>query len=701
MKNNVKFNKYGTAYHIAIETPEDVRGLLALDDAFWTVTSAPTTAFREDPAFLKFLDGDGNGRIRTDEVRASIKWLFDVLADSSAVGAAADELPLASVNGENAAGKAMLVTANYVNEQAKRTDGKVCLKDVREQMALLRSKPLNGDGILIADAADDAALAEYITAAVDATGGSPDISGKTGVSSAQLETFAAAIPQFLEWKKLGDAGNSKVMPFGADTPAVYNLFERHRAEIDRFFFLSGFLRYDPAAAGKFIAADSSSDSPSDALDSAPLARPLPDGALPLCGDCVNPLHRAVIEALRDGLFGKVLGKAAPESATEADWNAVKAALAPYGEYLAAKKGGEAERFPVDKLEAWAKGDFAARAAALQTIDKEVADRCAAFADVEKLLLFHRDLPRFLRNYVSLDEFYDPKEVSLFECGRLLIDGRWFNLAVKITDAAAHAAVAKNGGLFTMYLKVGEFSGTPFTVVVPATAGTRGNLQVGKRGVFFDLEGREFDAVVTSIIENPISLKEAMFAPFKNIAKMVMGKIDAMSASSQASFEKGAESMTDNAVAGKAPAAPAAAPAGGMGAGGLLMGASVAIAALGSTFAFIAKSVASMSVTARITTLVVALLVIFGPILLAGVLKLLAQDMGPILEGCGWAVNKSMRLTRKLRRQFTRVLPFPKGARGTPRDRACAFFTLVAIFAAAYLFARYWECIRGWFLGCGC
>lgn len=682
----MKFQKYAKAYHLVIEGAAGLRDMLAIDDSFWAATSAPTTAFREDAAFLSFLDSDHNGRIRSDEVRAAAKWLLGMLADTDGIGAESDEMPLSAVSKDAPGGAGILTTMGYVNEQAKRTDGIVRLADVRAEMAELRGKPLNGDGILIEDAAQgDAALAEYIQAAVSATGGSADISGKTGVSSDQLAAFQAAIGDFLAWKALGKDDNAETMPLGADTSAVYNLYLRHKDEVDRFFFLSGFQRFDAAAAEKFIAADAASDSPAKALGGAPIARPLPDGSLPLTGDGVNPLRRDIVEALRDGLFGRVLGTKAPERATEEEWNRVKATLEKHAAYLAGKKGAIVEAFPMEKLEAWADGALAKKAEELQRLDKEVADRCAAFADVEKLLLFRRRLPCFANNFVALTQFYDPNDTSLFECGRLLIDGRWFNLAIKIADPGAHSAVAKNGGLFTMYLNVEPVGTAPaFTVVVPATAGTRGNIAVGKRGVFFNLAGEEFDATVTSIIENPISLKEAMLAPFKNITKMILGKIESLSSNAQASIEKGAETATNDAMAGKKPEAPAAAPAGGMGAGGLLMGASVAIAALGSTFAFLAKSISSMSVSARITTVIIAVLVVVGPILLAGFIKLMGQDMGPILEGCGWAVNKSMRLTRKLRNQFTETKAYPKDATGTPVRRLRAvllFFLLLAAIAA--------------------
>ena len=672
----MKFDKFGKAYHLDLGAPGALRDVLDLDDSFWAAVSAPTAAFRCDPAFLRYVDADANGRMRSDEIRAALRWLLDTLSDASGVGKGGDSVPLAAVSKDSAAGPGLLVTAAYVNEQAGRPDAPdIRLSDVRAAMSSLRAKPLNGDGVIVpAAAGDDAGLRRWLEAAVSATGGSDDLSGEKGVNAAQAAEFDSSIKAYLAWKARGSADNAETMPFGDGTPAVWNLFQRHRDAVDRFFFLADFQRYDPAGAEKYLAPDAGGATAAAALEGAPLARPLPDGSLPLDGAGVNPLRRDVVSALRDGLFGRVLGREAPVSVSEDDWKQVKAALAGHETWLASKAGAIVENLPAADLEAWENAPFATAAAALLEKDAEVAKRVAAFSDLEKLLLFHRDLPRLLANYVSLTEFYKPGEISLFERGRLMLDGRWFNLAIEVPDEAAHAAVAKNGGLFTMYCKVEPSPGAPgFTVVVPATAGTRGNIAVGKRGVFFDLDGHEYDATVSSVIEAPISLREAICAPFQNIAKAVLSKIEGMSAAAQSKIEKTGTEVADAAAEGKAPPvapAPAPAPQGGGAAGavGMFAGVSVAFAALGSAFAFIAKSVAGMSWCARGVTLLALVAVVLGPIVLAGVLKLMRQDMGPILEGCGWAVNKSMRLTRALRRQFTEVKPYPEQAEGTPARR---------------------------------
>lgn len=689
----MKFARYGKSYQLVIRNADDLRDLLTLDESHWAATSAPTAAFLEDPAFLAHLDTDKNGRVMTDEVLAATRWLLDTLADTSKIGEPKDEIPVSFIRTDGPAGQALLTTATYVNEQCNPDGKSVSLAHVRSCMADLRAKPLNGDGILIADAAgNDAELAAYISAAVAATGGSPDLSGKQGVSSAQLAAFRQAITDFLAWKDRGTPDNGETMPFGADTPSLYASFVSNAQAIDHFFFLVGFDRFAPDQAAKFLAADGAAADPDAALAAAPVAKPLEDGSLPLCGDNVNPKARAALAALRDGLVKRVLG-GEPVAITEAQWQTIRERLAPYAAYLADKKGAIVEALPEADLRGWAASDVAARVDALQTADEVVAKRVAAFADLERLLLYHRRLIRFLNNFTALTEFYNPKATALFERGRLLIDGRWLNLCMEVPNPAAHAAIAKASGIFTVYAKITPSGGAPYTIVAPATVGSRGKLQAGKRGVFFDLRNHEHDAIVTSVIENPISLMEAVLAPFKNIANMLLGKIDALSTQAQTGLEKAADSAVTDVMGGKSvtDSKPAAPPTQNM--GNLFMGVSVSIAALSSGFAFFAKSLSGMSVRARCLTGLSALLIVFGPVILAGVIKLLRQDIGPLLEGAGWSINRLMGLTWHLRRQLTVRKPYPREADGTPRRRRRTI--LLSLINLALLAGIIWTCIRLW------
>ena len=71
--NQMVFRNYGGAYQLQIESVEDLRHVFTLPDARWAATSVPVDGLNCDPAFLRYLDFDKNGRIRPDEVREGVE----------------------------------------------------------------------------------------------------------------------------------------------------------------------------------------------------------------------------------------------------------------------------------------------------------------------------------------------------------------------------------------------------------------------------------------------------------------------------------------------------------------------------------------------------------------------------------------------------------------------------------------------------
>jgi hypothetical protein len=119
---------------------------------------------------------------------------------------------------------------------------------------------------------------------------------------------------------------------------------------------------------------------------------------------------------------------------------------------------------------------------------------------------------------------------------------------------------------------------------------------------------------------------------------------------------------------------------------------VVTAALGSSFAFITKTMTSLSWTQVVLGLLGAAVVVMLPVTLVASLKLARQDLSALLEGCGWAINGRMRLTGAQRRSFTRTAPFPRDAEGTPRHRWWRTVAIV-ILAGAVTWGGVWAARR--------
>lgn len=676
-RNRHRFRRYGKAFQLRIENGADLGNVLSLDESLWVATSAPVSAFRCDGRFLELMDADGSGRISSEEVKRAVRWLLDRLADPLQVASGADEIAIAAVRADTERTEGLLRAARHILRLGGRPDEeRISLPAVSRFRATALQQPLNGDGIIVTESARDPATAAFIGDVLACTGGEPDAGGGRGVSGPQIAAFQQGVSEFLAWRRRAEdgeseTGRSNIMPFGAETPAVYEVYAKVRDRVRHYFALCHFVRFEPGALerigcgakGLSVPEAVSEDALRVCLETRPLAVPDPEALLPLKGARINPLHRDALAALTASVLTRVLG-GNPETLSEAEWEQVERTFAPYAAYLADKRGALVEGLSREKLETYSSGEAAEEARSLIAADREAGAMLQGVEDLERLLLYHKHLCRFVNNFVNFSQLYDTRTQALFEEGAAVIDGRWFNFAVRVQDIAAHQVLARTSNLFILYLEIQGHGAAPAcTVAVPATSGTRGNLCVGKRGVFFDSEGRQRDARVVQIIENPISLREALIAPFTRLWGFVVGKIEAMSSSSEQELHKSAE----NALT-----VPPAAPAGEgnrsllAGSPGLLLGLSVSVAAVGSAFAFITKTMAGLSPLQRGLGLAAAALTVGVPVTLVAVLKLRSQDLSALLEGCGWAVNARMRPNRAQRRWFTRRAAFPPEAMGVPR-----------------------------------
>jgi hypothetical protein len=66
-----------------------------------------------------------------------------------------------------------------------------------------------------------------------------------------------------------------------------------------------------------------------------------------------------------------------------------------------------------------------------------------------------------------------------------------------------------------------------------TQGDSDYLFVGRNGVFYDRKGRDWDATITSIVDNPISIRQAFFSPYKKFLRMIEEQVAKRAAAAEA------------------------------------------------------------------------------------------------------------------------------------------------------------------------
>ncbi|XXF81047.1 hypothetical protein P2318_15165 [Myxococcaceae bacterium GXIMD 01537] len=300
-------------------------------------------------------------------------------------------------------------------------------------------------------------------------------------------------------------------------------------------------------------------------------------------------------------------------------------------------------------------------------------------ELERLLLNQRWLFTFANNFVAMPDLYSVERRALFEQGTLIMAGRQFSLAVLVTDRTTHAALAAEASMYILYCRIsGGVTPRTFEVAVPVTAGTTRGLFVGKRGIFHDREGHEYDAQVVQIIKQPVSLGEAAIAPFRRLTHFLTSRIEAWTMASDSEFEARLAQRTSGllyatpispfASGSTSVIAPASGAPGLSGTAGLIVGASVAVAALGSALAFIIHQLRVVTLAQFLFGILVLCLVAMVPTLALALIRILNRDLAVVLEGSGWAMNDRLRLTRRLGRLFTRRPLRPRGSRVDTRDQ---------------------------------
>lgn len=702
----MRFTHLGRTYQLRIEVASDLEHVLDLDEALWMATSAPTGSLRCDGRFLSFVDSDSSGRINSDDLQRAVRWTLELLDDRSGLEDGSSTLDLSAIDTELPEARELCDASRYILGSIGAEDSeRITLDQVRRFAASVAERPINGSGIVVPEAADDEMLAQFLRDAAEFSGGAEDSAGRMGATEAQVETFIETIRAFLEWhKKLAVPSGTDAteeMPLGTETPQAYRILQRCAGPIEAYFSLCRALRFsrdvervlgEPTAETEEERTSSLARRIQSVLRRAPVATPTPEGELPLQGDRLNPYHAEDIARFREEVVQPVLGEV-PDSLSEHQWQQLQSTFAPYADLLNRKPTEGLDDLDSDRLRAYVDGGLVEQAAQLFRKHEEVAGFLDNVQKIEKLILYQQNILSLANNFVSFPDLYDAEKRALFEQGSVVMDGRWFNFTVRVKDVASHAATARDSEVFIMYLEASnQGPDEKFYLAAPVTWGSKGNLCAGKRGVFFDTDRREYDVRVIQIVERPVSLREALLAPFKRLGGMIMSKIEAWSSRAETEFQQEAQqALSSSASQGPAQAEqkpPAATPTSGP--ASVLLALSVGVAALGSAYAFIMKTLAGLAGQHILIGLAATVLAVSLPVLIAAILRLRRQDLSTLLEASGWAINGRMRLTRTLRRTFTGSAPYPKGAVGVPRRRWARILLLIlaamALAAGAYYVA---------------
>ena len=477
--------------------------------------------------------------------------------------------------------------------------------------------------------------------------------GQDTISLSDIATAKASLAEKIGARESAEGNASDSRPYGDNTNAAIAAVAALRDKTADFFMRCKLIAFDEECTSAVDVSvekiqsisDGNMASNSDAIASYPLARPNKEGLLHL-NEGINPAWQSQLEKAKELTINTDYPGAT--SINEQQWLAI-----------------------VDKLDAYTAAVASDKTTKVELLDKETAEEEADITLADKFLHMYRDFYTLLKNYIFFADFYsrDKNKLAVFQCGQLYIDQRCCDLCIKVTDMSKHADMAGLSGMFLIYCHcVSKVKGTEMDIVAALTNGDIDDLRVGKNAVFYDRSGQDWDAVVTKIVDNPVSVRQAFWAPYKKLWKFITDKInknaaekeskqmDDLTAKADTATDKIAAKPADGAVEPVA-AAEKKTPFDIAKFAGIFAAIGLALGAIGAALAGLGAFV--FAKWYNIILLVAAVVVIVsGPSMFIAWSKLRKRNLGPVLNANGWAINAQVRINTAFGATLTSMAKYP-------------------------------------------
>jgi hypothetical protein len=692
-----KFFRTGGLDQVTLETGADLVNLENLDQKLWVALSCPVSGLELDEKSLALIDADGDGRIRVPELIAAVKWAAARLADPGVLLKGEDGLPLSALNVTTPEGKLLQSSAQQIlRNLGVKDSAAITVAQAADTASIFSANALNGDGVIPPEASAEPAVQALIKEIVSCVGGTKDLTGSVGVTAETIDAFFAELAAYVAWT--GQSSAREIAVLGDATDAAVAALKAVRAKAEDYFGRCRLAAFDARATVALNRAESEylalaakdMKITADEVVGFPLSRIEAGRALPLL-EGVNPAWAAALAALHKTVVTPVLG-ASKTSLTEAEWMALNARFVAYETWLGGKAGSNVEKLGVARVKEILAGNGQAALAELVAKDKALAPEYQAINDVERLARYHRDLRTLLHNFVNFADFYSRDRYATFQAGTLYLDSRSTELCIRVDGAHPLAAMSK---AYIAYCTCTRAGGASINIAACFTQGDSDYLFVGRHGVFYDRKGRDWDAIITSIVDSPISIRQAFLSPYKKLLRMIEEQVAKRAAAAEAeSSAKLAATAEKTANADKTPPEPPKkVDIGAVAAIG------VAISGAVTALTLILGYVFQLKAWQYPLVLLGLVILVSGPSMLIAWLKLRQRTLGPILEGNGWAVNGRVMINLPFGTALTDLAVKPPGSKVSLEDpyedkeaarrrrRTVGLLVLLAL-AAAAVWIRY-------------
>jgi hypothetical protein len=683
-----QFSRVGGVNRVNIETGMDLVSLEYLDQKLWTALSCPVHGLEIDAKTLELIDSDHDERIRVPEILAAVKWLTSMIKNPDDLVNEHDSLVLSAIDDSKEEGQNLIESAKQILTNLNKPDAKeITVEETSDTARIFANTKFNGDGIITEDSTDDDKIKELINDIIACTGSAIDRNGKSGVTIDHINTFYQDCEDFSNWHAKAEARISEILPFGDATAEAFEALLVIKAKIDDYFLRCRLAAFDEESTISLNSlqaryqqiSDKDLSSCVDEIAGFPLSKIEANKALPLLED-INPVWEKALSQFKmliiDSLFPN------KNELSEKEWQIISKKFDEYNLWLSEKKGEAVESLGLIYVRELLSDNTKTILCDLIAKDNELEQNTNNIFLVDKLVRYYRDLHKLLKNYVTFYDFYLPNSSAIFQAGSLYIDQRCCDLCIRVNNMEKHNVIARSSGICLIYCECfSKSKNEKMTIVAALTDGDFDNIEVGRNAIFYDRQGNDWDATIIKVVENPISIRQAFWTPYRRVSRFISIQIEKFASAKDkevASATTGnIEAATNKADAGlknsikassETNAASNAAPAAthqpfDIGKFvGIFAALSLAMGAIGSVITSILTGFLKLTWWKMPLAVLGVILCISGPSMILAWLKLRKRNLAPILDANGWAINARVTINIPFGNTLTHLASLPSNAK---------------------------------------
>lgn len=666
------FSTVGGVKRVNLESGADLQNLSNLDPKLWTALSCPVNGLEIDKKTLEIIDGDNDGKIRVPEIIAAVNWITSVLKNPDDLIKEEPIFQLSSINETTELGKTLLESAKVILKNiGKEQSTTLTVEETSDTEKIFGGTPFNGDGVITEESTTDLNLLQIISEIISCLGSVSDRGGKQGITLELLNLFIENCEKYASWFSKKEANFDIIFPYGDNTEAAYQNFNSVKSKIDDYFIRCRLAAFDTqstevlnlqVARVESITANDLSNCINE-IATYPLAKIEGNKPLPIISG-INPAWETAIADFRKLITIPLFQN--KETITELEWNKIIESFGAYADWKSEEEGSAVEPLGIERIQTILSSNYKEQIISLIEQDVDLEDEANNIILVDKLVRYHRDIFTLLKNFVTFFDFYTPDSKAIFQAGTLYIDQRSCDLCIKVSDMGKHATMVSFSGMYLIYCEcTSRSTNDRITIVAALTNGDIDNLVVGKNALFYDRQGLDWDATVIKIVDNPISIRQAFFSPYRKVSRFIETQINKFATAQDdkvtSDMNKGVESMPikmEEVKAKKDPPAP-------FDVGkfvGIFAAIGLAVGAIGTALASVVAGFLGLTWWKMPIAFAGILLLISGPSMIIAYLKLRKRNLAPLLDANGWAINASAVVNIQFGNTLTHLAELPKGAK---------------------------------------